>query len=264
MIRPGVTLPVIDNRLLKSQTLGGHSLNTLWEKAYLCPCRNPRTNQPDQNCTRCNGTGMAYMPPVELKCIITSQAKGVRNGDIGFTDSGLAYGTPDSKESSINGGISFRDRITIPDVKISQSFIFNVIQDRVDKGMFLYYDVHSIDYITTLNHGELTQDTDYTFDSDKNRIYPKSHLIGDNISVNIGVTLRYLVVDLLKESRYEYKTVNGKNTFIPLPKKLLLRREDAFYSSESFSQGTGDIDNFVDPKRPALLDPSGIETFFKK
>lgn len=262
-----IAMQRINKSFVEAQVTGDHSIETLWEKAYLCPCRNPESQQPNPNCKRCMGTGIAYLPPVTLKCIITSQSKGVHLNDIGQTDSGIAYGTPETKEADINGGMSFRDRICLPDVKISQSFIFNVTQDRIDNGLFLYYDVNTIDFASSRDHGDLVEGQQYRMDYDTNRIYPVSDLLSENITLNMRVTLRYLVVDLLKECRYEFKpvTLSNKQTmnqYTPLPKKLLLRREDAFVRSESFSLGTGDTTNMVDPKRGVQIDTSGFSAYF--
>lgn len=49
-------------------------------------------------------------------------------------------------------------------------------------------------------------------DYDTNTIYPNESLIDTNISINMSVTLRYIVIDLLKESRYQYTTFGVKQT----------------------------------------------------
>lgn len=151
--------------------------------------------------------------------------------DLGIYDSGTAIGT-----TALESKISFRDRLSVPDVEIYQSFIFDVNDYRVKNGMFLSYDVKRLDLVFGMDGRELVEGTDYTFDEASNKFYPKAHLINTNVSINMAVTLRYIVIDLLKESRYQY-TAFGRSTpqFENLPRKLLLKREDIFVDSEPFS-----------------------------
>ena len=59
------------------------SIPSLWEKSYLCPCRNRMTRQPNPSCERCRGRGIAFLPPKPLSIIIQSQEKGIINADLG-------------------------------------------------------------------------------------------------------------------------------------------------------------------------------------
>lgn len=222
-------------------------IDVQWEKSYLCPCRNPMTKAPDPSCPICKGRGVAYLPPHKERLIIQSQEKGVSSQDIGLFDSGSAIGT-----AELESGITFRDRISVPDVEISQSFIFNLTEDRVKNGMDLVYSVNTIELITTMG-GSLTEGVDFTFNKDTNMIFVKEQHLGKNISLNIGTTLRYIVIDLLKESRYQYTHMySAEGNFENLPKKLLLKREDAFIDSEPFSVDVNTTDSeekMLDPKR---------------
>lgn len=231
------------------------SIPALWEKSYLCPCRDRQTRQPNQTCKLCHGRGIAYLPPRPLDIIITSQEKGVFNGDIGLIDSGTAIGTPADR----NAQVAFRDRITIPSATVSQSFIFDVTQRRVDNGFYMVYDVKSIDFATSLK-GELTEGIDYTWDRDKNLFFPDASLLGQNVSINIQTTLRYMVADLLKEHRYAKNTLNQ---LVKLQQKLLLKREDIFVDKEAFSVGTdeSEVGRMIDTKRPPAID--GLNGFFR-
>ena len=229
------------------------SLPTLWEKSYLCPCRDRKTRQPHQTCPRCHGRGIAFQEPRKLDIIVQSTEKGITSSDLGLIDSGTAIGTPDR---SIR--VAFRDRITIPTVLVSQSYIFDANQRRIDKGFNMIYDVSSIDFVTT-EDGEIVEGDDYEFDFNKNLFIPKQHLLGKNISMNILTTLRYMVADLLKEHRYA-KQADG--TYESTQQKLLLKREDIFIDKEAFSLGTDDdaVSEMVDTKRPAT--PTGLNGFF--
>lgn len=228
------------------------SVKTLWEKSYICPCRNPETNQPDPLCKLCQGRKYAYLPAKELYMIVQSNEKGTFNGDIGLLDTGAALATP-----ALDHRITFRDRITIPDMKVSQSMIFDVTQHRIDHGFYCIYDVHEVEYIRILNH-EIHEGEDYTFNFKENRIYPKAHLLGENISVNILTTLRYNVANLLKEHRYEIKDDKTR----PMFQQALIKREDIHISSEAFEIGkSGQItEDIVDPKEQASMD--GFYGFF--
>ncbi|CAI9421175.1 hypothetical protein LOS22_14570 [Enterococcus faecium] len=205
-------------------------INILWERAWLCTCRNPMTLAPDSNCPICRGRGIAYQPAVKDIMIIQSQEKGVSNQDLGLFDSGTAIGT-----TPIDSKITFRDRVTVPDVEIYQSFIFNVNSRRLETGMFLSYDVKRLEDVYGDKGQVLIEGKDFTMDYSTNTFYPKQHLLNTNISINMAVTLRYLVIDLLKESRYQYTKFGVKEPlFENLPRKLLLKREDIFVDSEPF------------------------------
>lgn len=224
-------------------------LQVLWEKSYLCTCRNPMTGAPDSSCPICRGRGIAYLPAHKVTLAVQSQDKSVKNTDLGLYDSGAAIATtlPESE-------ITFRDRLTLPDVEVQQSMIFDVTKRRVEKGMWLSYDVKKITLAVTDNSEQLYINDDYTLDIEKNLFFPREHLLGKNVSLNITSTLRYIVIDLLKESRYQ---ITGKGTqlerFESLPKKLLIKREDAWVNPTPFSVENEDIEvtpeSTEDPKR---------------
>jgi hypothetical protein len=123
----------------------------------------------------------------------------------------------------------------------------------------MVYDVKSIDFATSLV-GQLVEGKDYEFDEANNLFFPKDHLFGENISINIQTTLRYMVADLLKEHRYARDTAGQ---LVKLPQKLLLKREDLFIDKEAFEVGTNDINvgHMVDTKRSPTLD--GLNGFFR-
>lgn len=230
------------------------STPVLWEKSYLCPCRNKATRQPNPSCPRCHGRGIGFLPPTSIDMLIQSEEKGVFNGDIGIVDSGTAIGTPADRETRL----AFRDRITLPNVQVTQHFIFDVTERRVNKGFYLVYDVKDIQYALIMDR-ELSEGEDYRFDRGKNMFYPDESLIGENVSLNISTTLRYLVSDLLKEHRYG-RDQSGK--LIKTQQKLLLKREDYFIDKEAFSLGVDeDTGQMIDTKRPGAVD--GLNGFFR-
>ncbi|WP_220428474.1 hypothetical protein, partial [Streptococcus lutetiensis] len=79
----------------------------------------------------------------------------------------------------------------------TQHFIFDVTEKRIERGFYLVYDVKEIQYALVMDR-ELVEGTDYRFDRDKNMFFPNESLLGENVSLNISTTLRYLVSDLLK------------------------------------------------------------------
>lgn len=216
--------------------IDGRGARALWEPAWLCTCRNPKTQAPDPLCPLCGGRGVAFMPSSEIKIVVQSQEKGVINGDLGLYDSGTAIGT-----TTIGSGVGFRDRITLPDILLRQSLIFDVTEARVKNGLFLTYNVNEILVAYGKGGIALVEGADFTVDYKINKIYPKAHLVGQNISINMLTQLRYYVMDFLKESRYQYTELNrgvDNALFENYPKKLLLKREDIFVLPSAFSAGT--------------------------
>ena len=228
-------------------------IEVLWEKSYLCTCRNRMTGAPNASCPICHGRGIAYLPAKRDTMIIQSQEKGLTNGDLGLYDSGTAIGT--SRTDSL---MTFRDRISIPDVSIGHSLIFDVTQRRIDKGMWLSYDVKELTYAVTDNGVILVPDQDYTVDYEKNLFFPNQSLLDKNVSLNLTSTLRYIIIDLLKESRYQYTNKDqATEKFENLPKKLLLKREDAWVNPTPFSLDEATEKEYdtttEDPKRNSTL-----------
>lgn len=231
------------------------AIPTLWEKSYLCPCRIRETRQPNPSCRLCRGRGVAYLPAKPLKMIIQSQEKGVINTDLGLLDSGTAIGTPSDREVRV----AFRDRITVEGALVSQSFIFDVTNKRIKDGFYMVYDVKEVEFATTME-GQIYEGEDFEVDYKNNLFFPKEHLLGKNISINILTTLRYMVADLLKEHRYAPRR-DGK--LARLPQKLLLKREDIFVDKEAFSNGVNDeeVTEMIDTKRQPSVD--GLNGFFR-
>lgn len=222
-------------------------IEVLWEKSFLCTCRNPMTHAPNPSCHICHGRGIAYLPAKKVTIGIQSQEKSLNNVDLGLYDSGTAIGT-----TLPHSGITFRDRITLPDVTVDHSTLFDVTPKRVKDGMWLAYDVKKITYAVADDGNLIYPEEDYTLDVDKNLFKPRAHLQNQNVSLNITSTLRYIVIDLLKESRLQY---TNKGTTLEhvdhLPKKLLLKREDAWINPTPFSMeqdGTPPVET-EDPKR---------------
>ena len=236
----GYTAPGVDNKPIKRvpnvnnrmefvvdkqiQMVHDRGVRILWEQSYICTCLSTMTKSPDTACPICHGRGIAYLPAKETVLILQSQDRDVSNTDLGLLESGTAIATTEP-----NSPISFRDRITVPDVSIRQSMLIHVTPERARNGHRLPYDVNRILLARTTKGRSLELGKDYRLDLNENIFKPNEEFIGENISINIDTVLRYIVIDLLKESRYQYSNKGTPHEeFINLPKKLLLRREDAW------------------------------------
>lgn len=207
----------------QEQFIEDRGIEVLWEKSFICPCLSVMTRSPKHDCPICKGRGVAYLPAEEVRMALQSQDRSVSNTDLGVYDSGTAIAT-----TAPNSTITFRDRLSLPYVPIEQSMLIQVTERRIEEGFQLPYDVHRIIFART-EERELTPNVDFKIDLEENKIYPNEDLVGQNISINISTTLRYIVIDLLKESRYQYtKKGTGLEQFDQLPRKLMLKREDAW------------------------------------
>lgn len=236
--------------------INDRGIKVLWERAYFCPCLNPDTGHPRVDCPRCHGKGIAYLPAKETIMAIQSQEKGTNQLDIGILDTGTAIGT-----TQLEKRISYRDRFTVPEVLMPQSLVYFVSKERIKKGIPLYYDVKEVTYITS-NKGNVYDD-DYEIKN--NRLFLNSKFESSTISLNILMTLRYVVSDILKESRYQYTKFNQPQTkFENLPQKLLLKREDVIVLQDPYKVQDGieeDLEIKVeDPK--ATPNSSNLGGFF--
>lgn len=234
--------------------LDKHGYRAKWERCYLCPCVNPETMSPNSNCPICHGQGIAYLPATDLNILIQSQGKGARYQEIGLMDSGSALGTP-----QVGANVSFRDRISIPDSQLVQSYIMSFDDYRLKTGIRIPYQVQEFLIVKNNNFDDLLENVDFSYDQETHIFKPLSDKIqsGSVVSINISVILRYVVVDLLKTKRYQYTEkymASGTTKFDEMPEYLLLKREDAWIGTSSFTS-TKDGDSFTDPKRP--MDTNG-------
>lgn len=215
-------------------------LETQWEQSFICPCVSPVTLAPDPKCPICHGEGRGYLPAKDILVAIQENDKGYSQYQTGYFDSGSAIGTV-----SRSNKVSVWDRITVPDAQVRQQYMFNVTDDRVKNGHQIPYDVHSIIFASYMKDGVLVQameGSEYTFDREHDRIMPSSSLVGENLSLVLSVTLRYIVVNVLKELRYQYtKRNNTVARYTELPRKLLLKREEVFHNNiPMVNTGTGE------------------------
>lgn len=239
--------------------INDRGIKVLWESSYFCPCLNKQTGQPRMDCPQCHGKGIAYLPPRETIMMIQSQEKGTNYMDIGLLDTGTAIGT-----TLLETRVSYRDRFTVPEVLMPQASIHYVSEERIAKGIPMYYDVKEIEYIATQD-GIVPKD-DYKLEN--NRLFLDEKYKGQNVTIKILMVLRYIVSDILKESRYQYTKFNqARPKFENLPQKLLLKREDVIVTPAPYKVESGigtDIEAKVeDPKAtPSKPNISSMGGFF--
>lgn len=251
---------------------------TQWEQHFPCPCINPDTNQPRPDCPICGGRGVAFRKPYVLQVAYQKNDRGAYNGSYGDNQLGTTIATPQITENGIENGISFRDRLSIPGLTLSQDYLFNVTSSRVKRGVFIPYKVTQFDYVVTIDDSgnllELHEGVDFTYDQLSGKIYPNGAHIGRQISMNITTELRYYVVDISKETRWgqikkqqdkeiplnrqgkifdkyirEHMEVKEGIQVYRLPKLLVLRREDLYYPPASFEAEDGtETSQFIDTK----------------
>jgi len=209
-----------------------NGLLTNWEQSFMCPCVNPLTTAPDPNCPICHGTGRGYLPATKgVQIVIQENGKGKRVNQYGQYDTGTAQGSV-----QIGYRVSAWDRITVPDFVVRQQYLFNVTDDRAKDGHFIPYDVKEIIYIASMDKEghmqQLTEGVDYKFDREHDKIHPTVNLIGQNITMILNVTMRYIVTDVDKELRYQYTERNlSERKFDELPRHIILKREEAFVNN---------------------------------
>lgn len=226
------------------------SIKVIWERGYICTCISKTTQSPRATCPKCHGTGVAYRPAQHTFGMIQSQVKGANNIDLGLVDSGTAIFT-----TRFETRMGFRDRITVPDVVIPQSMVYHITPERQKKGVKLKYDVREVEFITSETR-DLTS-ADYSIENGK--LFVTEEFQNQNISINVYITLRYIVMDLLKESRYQYSEFGrADTTFENLPQKILLKREDTVVTPEPFI-----LDNMDDEEERKEAEAK-LNGFFKQ
>lgn len=214
------------------QMIEKNGIYTNWEQAFMCPCVNPLTLAPDPNCKICHGTGRGYLPAQKgVQVVIQQNGKGRHLNQFGQYDTGTSQGSV-----QIGYRVSAWDRLTVPDFTVRQQYLFNVTEQRVNDGHFIPYDVKDIIYIAYMDSNKqlhkAVEGIDYTFDRELDKMYPQSNLEGCTITMLLNVTMRYIVLDVDKELRYQYTERNlAARKFDELPRHVILKREDAFVNN---------------------------------
>lgn len=182
-----------------------HSISTIWEQSYRCPCLDVSTGQPQPNCPICHGQGWIYLHPRRIDMAIQGDQKHYNNGENGMDEMGSSQATPQITVNSVEQGIKPGDRITVEGWTTNETYTFNVTEQRLKHGIFLPYDVQSINEALIIDGGELTElDVDKAFTLKGNYLYVNDEpLLDKTISLSLEIVKRFYVVSMLKELRYE-------------------------------------------------------------
>ena len=197
---------------------------TLWQQAFICPCIDPETHQANPLCPICHGTWRGYLPAVKDTYVaIQGQDRGtVRSDELGNLDLGTASGT---FRASTN--VNILDRIIIPSLSVRQNYVFTVTENRYKSGFYIPYDISEIIYIVGGKSNSMTdliENTDYVYKKDEQKIYILNKgLIGSNVSMILKVALRYIVTNVIKDTRYQYN--HDKKKTEKMPVLATLKRE---------------------------------------
>ena len=229
----------------------------IWEKSIPCPCINPKTNSPRIDCPVCHGQGIVYTNSYMLKGIMQSDNKSAYASKFGQAERGTTVFTPQLTDNGVENGIAIRDRITLPDMTLSQTYLVNITSGRLSLGVFIPYNVNRIVSASAIINNALTDVTNKISISSNNILkVSDDSLLNHNISLNLEVQARYYIVNITKETRYtratDYKNkssyvgwynknlenykrlfgddINIKNMElnIRLPKLCIMRRESMF------------------------------------
>lgn len=202
-----------------------HGMAVTIERSYLCTCRNPDTGQPDPDCPICFGQGFAFIEPVATQMLLQAMDKDPHNVEVGMVNQGTAIGTTTKEDK-----IAVRDRVSSPQTSLPQSLMMLITKQDVAHGVSFRYQVKSIDL--AIMDGKALTISSLNVDYEKSIFYPTEAMIGKHISFNVLVVMRYYVIDILREGRYQFENDARQQLinqhFTSLPTKTLLRREDMF------------------------------------
>lgn len=234
-----------------------HGIPAIWQQAFICPCIDPVTYAADPLCPICHGTYRGYLPGhKDTYVAIQSQDRGtVNTKELGRLDLGVAKGTFRA-ETEVN----ILDRITIPNLTTRQNFAFTVTEQRFNSGFYIPYDVHKILYIIGYKDRkmhDIIENIDYVYNKNERKIYIKNKkLIGATVSLILSVAVRYIVTDILKDTRYQY---DRDNRFTErLPRETLLKRESILINNVPLVPSSNEDIN-EDIKRNQSLSKEGIK-----
>lgn len=189
-----------------SKLLQKHSISCTWEQSFECPCIDPQTNAPNPLCPTCHGQGRFFNEPKLIDIAMTSDTAKDFMGSEGVFSLTGTIATPQLTSNGIENGIKIGDRITVDNWDTTQTYLFNVNQQRLDHGLFIPYNVRKIDKMYTIDDsGNLVtlSDKDITIDSNSLLTISNRDLLGKSISLSLSVIKRFYVVSLLKELRYQ-------------------------------------------------------------
>lgn len=218
----------------------------IYEKAYICPCKNREIPDHLTVCRNCGGKGWIFANPTRTKMLIVGirLEDKLKDGSLrewGMADIGFVQVTaPDDYK------LTYMDRITNIDATAeNHEILYPQLNDYEDEYFaFTKYPIKSFDYVAMFVGSDsplqrLTQGTHYTFQDNVIRF------IGNDWA-NTNVTVRYVhnpayhVIDIMRESMTSYNR-NGLEKLV-LPINVLARRAHLVFDPENLS-GDRLIDN---------------------
>lgn len=228
---------------------------TLWQKAFICPCIDPVTHQADPTCPICHGTYRGYLP-AEKDTMVAIQSQNrstTRTKQFGNLDLGTAGATFKS-----DANIDTFDRLTIPSLYTRQNFVFNVNKETLKSGFYIPYEIRDILYIISRNNGQMyepIENVDYAYKEDTRKIYIfNKKLLGSTISLMLNVTLRYIVWNVDRDTRYQYNPVSHETE--RLARHAILKKESVLIENiPTATQSDSDLD---DKEKQVLANSAGL------
>lgn len=188
------------------QLIQQQSIPVVWEQALKCPCVDIQTGQPKPNCPICHGQGWLYLHPRSLDMAIQGDHKNFNLSTSGADEMGTSLATPQITVNGIEQGIKPGDRLTVPGWTTNESYTFNINQSRLENGIFLPYNVQSINEAYTIRNNKLKP-----LDLNKDLILKDNFvqianpdLINNTITLSLEIVKRFYVISLSKELRYQH------------------------------------------------------------
>ena len=208
------------------QFIRSHGASVLWESAVLSPNRT-EDGQPRQ--TEGSGNGLIYLKPKTTYALLQAMDRKAMNSLVGMTTVGTALLTTKRSDK-----MAVRDRITFDDQSIPEKILLKVNPKDVTSGINLRYNVKEVEtaLVPTINGFDYTDPNNLNIDYDKNIFYPTKDMIGKYISLNIIAELRFYVVNIIREGRFQYEgdvaQMKENRDMTELPRLLAIRREDMY------------------------------------
>lgn len=226
-----------------------------WESSYLCTCRS-ETGSPKIDCPICGGTGIAYLPKSDIVAMIQSMSAGSKSTQTGIVNPGTSLLTTSEEDN-----ISFRDRLTFTSRLIPVSIMIKVTNKSLVHGLNLRYRVSEITHAVYGFPNTVVVDPK-SLSIDNSILMPTQEMVGSYLSLNMLVSLRFYVVDVIHDGRYQFEKDPRKQSskITNLPRQLVVTREDMYIPPIIEDDGkVTSID--VDPK--AKLSNERLTGFFR-
>ena len=203
-----------------------HGASIIWEKAILSPDRG-EDGQPRIGSLE-GSTGVLYIKPVTTIGLLQSMSRGALNTAVGVSTAGTALLTTNRLDK-----LGIRDRITFKDQEIPEKLLVRVGPRDITNGINLKYQVKAVEEaIIPQSDGSFTLVGPEGIMVEDNIFYPTPDMVGRFVSINILAELRFYVVDVVREGRFQYendvKQQEENRDMTELPRQLLVRREDMY------------------------------------